>query len=133
MERRHEQRRQDDIERDESFAVCPKFNSHSTDCCLKDGSRCDDLHELESDVRKMEANLEETLPQISATLKMLSDQSARQTETLNKMAEILEAWNSIKGFGKTLGYIAAAIKVAAVIAIAWAAIVFFLRTGQIPK
>jgi len=133
MERRHERRRQDDIERDESFAVCPKFNSHSTDCCLKDGSRCDDLHELEADVRKMEANLEETLPQISATLKMLSEQSARQTETLNKMAEILEAWNNIKGFGKTLRFLSTWIKVISLIVLAWVAFVYFLRTGHIPK
>lgn len=61
------------------------------------------------------------------------DKIDQMVSDIARMRDILEAWNSIKGFGKTMQYMATAVKVVGVITVAIAAVWYTIRTGQLPK
>lgn len=78
-----------------------------------------------------EAEMEDILVRLS-NLETLHEDVKEIKTTVNEVKELLTTWNSIKGFGTTIKWIAAAVKIVAILGAAAAATYLFF-TGHLPK
>lgn len=66
------------------------------------------------------------------TLRELSYDIRDIKTSISEVKEILSAWNSIKGFGKTLSWVAKGIKIVTIIAGGLAVVWYFVTRGSVP-